>query len=82
MKNSRNANSIETSSNAQLIKVQWDANTLVIFCELCITKEEAGCQLILGMAKSSTGLGPHGAPSQMRNFFNNFWGMGWGEGEK
>lgn len=47
MKNSRNANSIETSSNAQLIKVQWDANTLVIFCDLCITKVEAGCQLIL-----------------------------------
>ena len=35
----------------------------------------------LGMAKSSTGLGPHGASPQMGKFFNNFWGMG-GEWEK
>ncbi|KAK9216554.1 hypothetical protein WN944_008563 [Citrus x changshan-huyou] len=31
----------------------------------------------VGMAKSSTGLGPHGAPLQMGKILNNFWGMGW-----
>ena len=36
----------------------------------------------LGMAKYSTGLGLHGVPPQMGKFFNNFWGMGWGVGEK
>ena len=42
MKNNNIANSTETSSNAQLIKAHWDANTLVIFCDLCISELEVG----------------------------------------
>ena len=42
MKKYNIANSTETSRNAQLIKAQLDANTLVILCDLCISKVEAG----------------------------------------
>ena len=42
MKKYNIANSTETSRNAQLIKAQLDANTLVIFCDLCISEVEAG----------------------------------------
>ena len=65
-----------TRKNSKILFLIYKFEGIVVFLLILVL------DVIIGMAKSSTGLGPHGAPPKMGKILNNFWEMGWGVGEK